>query len=493
MSTRANRFRVTVVAPGPGDGPNWYLKIRPPRGRPRRSSSGTTDRADAERQARELEQRLNRHLAPSAGEDPLVITVFDRHVAFRETDKKLTRERTLLSYQSARGSLAKAFDGVHASELTLGATNKGQRALIDAIDHETSTARLYMQKLAHAWKWAHSLAHSGVGPWPGVEPMPVDRTEKRQYTPEEMERVLVEAQGYAGGRFVPLFCLLSECGARIGEVRALRGRDVDRAAGAVTLTTTKTRRRARTRTVAISPEVMSMLPERRPDEWVFRSVRNAEKPLPGRTVTSAIWVILERAGLAGEPLDLHSFRRYVVRKLHSAGVPLKDAMDYVGHETVATHMGYMTDLPSPEAQRSLLERARAHHDPLSVLPGRVPDRVGPTYRRNSRPLQASPLRRRSTPDGHDDGAPSPRAKAGRTGSTPEVVADRRSRKVVALTRTPEARALGDLLTSAPQAWRDAVFALAEDDATAEGLRRGVRRARADLRPDEKRGAPKRTS
>ena len=377
MSAKKGHIRVTVVAPGPNDGASWYRLIRGPGMRPKRVSCRTTDRTEAERMAREQEARMNAALAPRRGEDPLVMTVYGRHVAFREGDR-LTAKGTVESYKTARKALAVAFADVRASSMTAGAVVKGQRALIDLCELDPSTANTYMHKLAHAWRWAHKAEHSGVGPWPGMEALPEERTRKRQLTNAEAEAVLREAQDYAGGRFVALFCLLSESGARVGEALALRGRDVDRKAGSVMLTTPKTRLKRRTRTIHLSPEVMALLPERRPNEWVFRAVRNADKPLSDSTVTSARMTIMERAGLSGEPLDLHSFRRYVVRKLHSAGVPLKDAMDYVGHDSVKVHLAYMHDLPSPEKQRDLLARAKAQHDPIAALtPGQVTGRVGP--------------------------------------------------------------------------------------------------------------------
>lgn len=461
MTARKNFIRVTVVAPGPGDGPNWYRMIRGP-GVRRRVSCGTTDRAAAEQIAREDERRMNGRLAPRAGEDPLVVLVYDRHLAFRESDK-LTAPNTRRSYRSIRGAIARAFDGVRASEMTAPRVRQGQRALLDVIGLEASTANLYLRKLSRAWRWAHDAEHAGVGPWPKVEALPSDPTEKRQYTAPELERVLAEAQRYAGGRYVPLFCLLGENGARISEACALRERDVDRGGGFLRLTATKTRRRQRSRTVAVSPEVLAMLPVRAElDELVFRGIEDATKPLAPRTVNCALAKILDRAGLAGEPLDLHSFRRYVVRKLHTAGVPLKDAMAFVGHDSVATHLGYMRDVASPD-QHGLLAQARGQHDHLGALaPARVPGRVEgekwPISCTDSK-SPTSAARRKDRRAGLDPGSP----PLGRlVGSRDESGEDRRRSKRLRLDRSTEAKDYAGLMAMASPAQRRAAIRLAAE-------------------------------
>lgn len=62
MSARKDYIRVTVVEPGPGDGPNLYRIVRGP-GVRRRESCGHADRPIAEAEAAELADRLNAQLA----------------------------------------------------------------------------------------------------------------------------------------------------------------------------------------------------------------------------------------------------------------------------------------------------------------------------------------------------------------------------------------------------------------------------------------------
>ena len=120
---------------------------------------------------------------------------------------------------------------------------------------------------------------------------------------------------------------MAENGGRVSELCQLRGKHVNRQTGHVLLAKTKTHRQ---REVGVTPEVMSLIPVVGPEEYVFPSARDRNKPLNPRTALGALHKILERVGLADQPLDTHSFRRYVCRKLHSAGVPLKDAMEIVG-------------------------------------------------------------------------------------------------------------------------------------------------------------------
>lgn len=392
MTARKDYIRCTVVAPGPKDGPNWYILIRGP-GVRRRISSGTTDRAEAEAQAREREGRMNARLSPKRGEDPLVITVMDRHIAAREADVT-TAPATLDTYHRARAALAAPLVDVRASTFTRAAVTRAQLHLVTRLDHPALapiTANLYMSKLKHAWEWAAREGHPGVGAWPGHDGLPVERTRKREYRPEELDRVLRAAVDYAEGRMVPLLCLLAEIGPRISEAVAIRGRDLDRSTGALTLYTRKTGRRGgrRTRTVLLSPEVLAMLPDRRPDEWLFRAARDADSALCPRVAREALRRIRERAGLGREPLDLHSFRRYVVRKLHRAGVPLRDAMSYVGHESMRAHLAYMDDVLQPEQQKEIIVKARVIHDPIALLAtGAAPPGISDPPDARNRPADA---------------------------------------------------------------------------------------------------------
>jgi hypothetical protein len=57
-----NQFRVYVCAPGKKDGANWVLVCRPPSGlglRTKRVTSGTPDRAQADRLAEARQAELN--------------------------------------------------------------------------------------------------------------------------------------------------------------------------------------------------------------------------------------------------------------------------------------------------------------------------------------------------------------------------------------------------------------------------------------------------
>lgn len=468
MTARKDYIRCTVASPGPGDGPNWYITVRGP-GVRRRVSSGTTDREAAERDAREREARMNARLAPKRGEDPLVLTVMDRHVAARAADTH-TAPGTLETYQRARAALAVPLEGVRASDLERADVTRAQRHLVERLDPPAlapGTANLYMQKLRHAWQWAQREGHPGVGAWPGHEGLPVERTAKREYRADELDRVLAAATDYAEGRMVPLLCLLAEIGPRIGEAVATRGRDLGRKTGALTLYTTKTGRRGgrRTRTVLLSPEMLAMLPERRPDEWLFRAARDADQPMCARVAREALRRILGRAGLAGERLDFHSFRRYVVRKLHTAGVPMRDAMSYVGHTSVKAHMSYMDDAMTPKAQQEIIDKSRAVHDPLSALPGQVPCSVGPSGRQMSR------RRKDAAGSGRTDVVGLPVGQPGRILASPPCGsgAEDHASAVGVLTRDPRAAEAARVLTMFSSSVRRAVLAGYADRALAAAI------------------------
>jgi integrase len=472
MSDREQRFRVTIIAPGKRDGPNWQLRIRPPhgQGRPKDASTGTPDRAEAERQRAELELRLNAHLVPREDTDPLVVDVYSRHLAFRERDP-LTAANTVRSYRGALPAVVRAFEHVRGSELTRARVIQAQRFMLEQLGLEAPTVNTYLKKLARAWAWAQEQEQPGVGAWPKVRALPTEPTVKREYKPEELEAVLREAQAYADGRYVAMFCLLGENGARISEACALRERDVDRARGLIKITSTKTRRRQRSRVVPVSPEVMGMLPVREdPLSFVFRAVEDPSKHMNPRTVLAALATVLERSGLKGEPLDLHSFRRYVVRKLHSAEVPLKDAMAIVGHDNVATHLSYMRGLPSDQ-QHAFLERARERHDHVRAVlsPDRVPDRVEGFSGANSLDGNWWLLPERTGKRSSEPRAVPSASTGHRTGCRTGLDDDDRSSTIVHLGRSEDAQALAKLLVSLDPVRRRALVRLALDHALQLGV------------------------
>lgn len=363
-------FKVTVVVRRG----ITYIRLRPPTGKGQEKlQPPQTD--DPESEARAIEARLNARLAPkNFPADPKLVDVFARHVEWRATDHQ-TQPNTLRSYQGVRVAVVQAFGGTLSSQLDRAVVRGAQQALL-RLGRKPSYVNLVLQKVSKAWAWA---AEEGIvaGPWPKVAALTAPKTEHRPFHHREVERFYLAARDYAGGRYLALFVLLGEVGSRIGETVRLQGQDVDRQAKTVTFRaeTTKTRR---PRTCAVSAEVLALVPKRKAGEWIFRAALRPERHMPERSAIEALYRCLKKVGLRSQPLVLHSLRGYVVRKLHSAGVPLKDAMDYVGHRSARVHLSYMEGAERP-SQHSMLVAARHVHDPLGALgPRKGPQKRGKT-------------------------------------------------------------------------------------------------------------------
>lgn len=481
MSRSLRTFRVSARLRGNA----WSLRIRPPTGsgQEREVPIQAASPEDAQAQAQALAASLNAKLAAEVSrEDPrTVLEVLDRHIEWRQQGHERSRGaegdsalrglagNTVRSFQTARAALADALGGLLVGELDRTAVVRVQERLGARLKH--STANLYVQRLGSAWDWAHERGLVAA-PFPRWRRLPTERTAHRDPTPEEAERLLAAAREFQGGRYLPPLLLLAEQGARAGEVLGLRGRDVSRSTGAVTYRITKTRE---ARTVELSREVMALLPEAGPDEPVFRAARG-RGAMPYDSLRGA-WVVIRRmAGLEGEPLVLHSWRAYVIRKLHEANTPLRESMAVVGHKSVQTHMNYLAGRQTP-GQR---ERLRAAHGEMLAgvakaardCPGARDSGAG--WASPGRELQAAGIPARSAaraaqPEPAPALLPGPARDSARGGRRRGASGKRVAEAAFAI---PEAaRRLGELWAVATDEHRQALLQLAQPEG--EGLRRGI--------------------
>lgn len=158
-----------------------------------------------------------------------------------------------------------------------------------------------------------------------------------------------------GGHYVPFFRLLADTGCRVGEACALLGRDVDRGRNEVRFRRTKTT----PRTIAVSPEVMALIPTTAPSDHVFKSRRgNRMKP---STALDVFTRVKSKAGLGSAPLDVHSLRRSWITDAHRAGVPMAESMRQTGHRSPTVHLGYTAGAPTDRTHQAA-EAVRSFRD-----------------------------------------------------------------------------------------------------------------------------------
>lgn len=366
-------WRVTVMNPRASgrEGRNWRLKVVPPATlraaghKPRPKSSGTQVRAEAERKAEQLARLLN--AAVIQGEDPGVLEVIEKHRDWRMTDGE-TADSTITQYTAAIARLRDPLFGARASDLT--------RALVlRAVDqlqrhpYAPGTINLTVNCLRHAWTWAHEREWVSVE-FPKVKRLRVKETEKRPFTDAEVDAVLAWIAEYRGGRWLPLFALLADTGARVSELLALRGHHVDFAAGTVRIGQTKT---GEGRLLKPPAATMALLPRRGATELVFQAQRpgcRRSEPTHARGPLGVLWKASEALGL--HEVDNHSFRRSWISSSLESGTPIHVSMRATGHKSTAVHLGY--------ARKSVLDTGKATEAVRARRGARPWEPVDPAHR-----------------------------------------------------------------------------------------------------------------
>lgn len=168
----------------------------------------------------------------------------------------------------------------------------------------------------------------------------------RYLSPAEEATVAAHLSGWL--RPIALACKLT--GARLGEITALRWRDVERSAEVVRFTKTKT---DRTREVAIVPalgDVLDALPAGEPEAFVFAVPRRASSASGRRPVqrteeqrrrdeASKAWRKFTRAaGLTD--LHAHDLRHHAATMIRRAGGGLDTVARVLGHSNLQTSARY---------------------------------------------------------------------------------------------------------------------------------------------------------
>lgn len=340
-----DRWRVTVVKPGPNDGANWRLRIAPPRGSAdpvRRESTGTTDRALALDMAQAKAAEMNAR----AQDGPRVLDILDRYIVL--LDSQHTPDGTMGTYRQARAHLAATLPDSRESDLARGFAERLYQALLER-NLRPSTARARVQKVAAAWRWAR---RQGLVTAPWVQPPRPKarrqarglRTDKRPYTPRESAAVIAALPQHHR----PVSEFLAQTGCRVGEAVALDVGDLvrDRAGWWAEIADAKSHEPRR---VPLLPALVGLLDLQRPETApLFLGVRGSR--LSASVLLHAVVRVIEALGLrrqvgpesalASWALDLHSWRRSFVADCSRSGVPRPIAARIVGHALQGVHDGY---------------------------------------------------------------------------------------------------------------------------------------------------------
>lgn len=178
-----------------------------------------------------------------------------------------------------------------------------------------------------------------------VKPLYVSAVSTRQAFTEEEIRKLFSVPWLSS--LARLACLLSACtGMRLGEVRALRGMDIQQGAivishsiaGDGSLKSTKSGR------VRICPLPGFILDEirafiRDDDDFIFTT--NGTRPVSGTYVNGYLEKAMADAGITREGLTFHSFRHFFNSQLVASGVQGELVRAVIGHESEAMTERYL--------------------------------------------------------------------------------------------------------------------------------------------------------
>lgn len=182
------------------------------------------------------------------------------------------------------------------------------------------------------------------------------RDEARHLTPAEVRRVLDAA---AGTRYAAPLSLIAATGLRRGEALAVRWIDVNLDAGTLAVTGTLGRgsgKLERTspksvrsrRTLALTPGVVAVLRRQRiaqleakmkaGSRWVdtgYVFTTEIGTPIDPRNVLREFVAAVDRAGIDGDGVGLHTLRHSAATAMLDAGVPLHVVSRLLGHSSVA--------------------------------------------------------------------------------------------------------------------------------------------------------------
>lgn len=184
---------------------------------------------------------------------------------------------------------------------------------------------------------------------------PIHAYEAQTLTPVGAGRFLDAARG---DTFEALYCMAVYLGMRQGEMLGLRWQDIDREAGrlrirkallanggALVLSEPKTK--GSKRTLPLPVVMVTMLRAHRARQHAQRLRRGARwtdldlvfctgngRPLTGSRIRTQFKALLERAGLP--PMRFHDLRHSCATFLAMAGVPVRVAMEILGHTNMRT-------------------------------------------------------------------------------------------------------------------------------------------------------------
>lgn len=271
--------------------------------------------------------------------------VIDAFVASREFDKATLARLRFWSEQFGTKDLADISpDDVDAALVALAERGRlqplrNQPTQATGKPLSGATINRYITQLGSLYRYARRLRllpRAHVPPTKGVEKSPELPNAERYLRPEEVDRLIKVARllDRRWGRLPALITLAFHTGLRVGNLLALRWRDVDLDAGTVKVAKTKNGRPIVSPLSSQARAELAALPDQDPDRLVFE----------GRTGRAynfrRLWAtVCTEAGLPGR--NFHQLRHGCGSAMAQAGIGQAQIMAIMGHRTLSASARYM--------------------------------------------------------------------------------------------------------------------------------------------------------
>lgn len=179
---------------------------------------------------------------------------------------------------------------------------------------------------------SEALTYGHITEKPQYPPqLPLDNTKDRVFSDKEIEAFVAWFLATGRAEYADLLVFLTETGARIGEVLALKGEDIDMQKGRCTFWKTKNKK---PRTIPLTARAIDALAEHIPPRPTYR------------VWSLSYWQMRDQFDAAKLALGLpdvtiHTARHTVCSRMGGGGIPLPKLMRYSGHKTLAAVQRYL--------------------------------------------------------------------------------------------------------------------------------------------------------
>lgn len=293
-------------------------------------------------------------------------------------DRKI-KLSTQIDYEHMVARMKKVFGErfgrkVRPEDVTAEMVERFRDALVDE-DLSDRTVNKYLTVLHGIFVWAQRRHRLASNPVANVERRP--RTKRGNIDVFSHEEVLAVVRAAASKQDGSVYLTAALTGLRLGELLALRWRDVDFPNSAIHVRQSFTNGRVDTpksgleRTVPLAEEVARALAELNKrgdhtseDDLVFCGVQGGH--LAGHRLRDRYKAALKKAGLRELRFhDLrHTFGTHAIRKADS-----REVMEWMGHQDLATTQRYLQFKPRQEAARRISEAFREEATPEAAPAG----------------------------------------------------------------------------------------------------------------------------